>query len=360
MLQEQARSSPHVELVVVDIAMRWRSIHEQSRSRRVVAGARQLARAVVDLSLTLLRRRPDLVHLRSSGGLGAVRDLVLMAITRAVRLPLVVQLHFGRIPQIAASNSVEWRLLAQVMRHATTVIVLDKATESAIRSRLPGVAVTRMPNGVDLDGLPDVGSPGEHDGPRTVLFVGWVLASKGVEDLLVAWRDVADPGWELVVAGPCDETYLEALRSMFAPLTGVSFVGELAHPAVLRMMAACDIFVLPSHTEGFPNVVAEAMAMGRAVLSTDVGAVGEMLDDRCGVVVAPGRPAELSSALATLMAEPSHRRELGDRARSRAFREYSLASVFDRYLELWHRAGAGRGAAQVPVPADQRSTSAMP
>lgn len=356
MLREHARRAPAIELLVVDTAVRWRDVHDDSLRSRAFDGGRQLLTSAGSLLRAMIAGRADVVHLKSSGGLGAIRDVVLVTLARLWRRPVIYHLHFGRLPEEAARRSREWRLMARVMRRAGVVVVTDARTERAITSRLPGVRVERIPNGTELGALPDR-PPARPDPVRTVLFVGWVLPSKGIEDLLIAWRQQAATGWRLLVAGPIEPAYRQQLERQFVDLDSVSFLGELPHPQALEEIANCDLFVLPSHTEAFPNVVVEAMACGAAVLSTDVGAVPEMLDG-CGVVVPPRSPADLSAALAELMSDPDRRTALGERARAKAVREYGMDGVFARYLELWLRVGSSKVAVASPRVRDDRGVAA--
>ncbi|MFG1779339.1 glycosyltransferase family 4 protein [Micromonospora sp. NPDC049048] len=341
LLASRFRDDPLFRIEVIDIAQRWRGVHELTPGRRLVAGMRQVTAGAVALRRTLAAGRADVVHLNSAGGPGVLRDLALLSIARAYRRPAIYHLHFGRIPEIAGRDSREWRLLATAMRLATAVVVLDGASEAIVRSRVPTAWAQRLPNGVDLDRLP---APHRDPAPaeRTVLFVGWVLPAKGVEDLLAAWRTAAQPRWRLLFVGPVDPAYLRSVTERHRPPASVSFLGELPHADVLAMMGRCDLFVLPSHTEGFPNVVVEAMALGCPVVATDVGAIAEILGDGSGVVVAPSDPAGLAAALRRLMTDPVRRAELTDRARARVHRLYRLQSVLRQYADLWRRVGGTR------------------
>ncbi|MGC5329076.1 glycosyltransferase family 4 protein [Micromonospora sp. DT62] len=339
MLVDRFRDDPEVRVEVIDIGQRRRGVHDLGRGRRLTAGVRQLTAGAVTLRRVLAAGRTDVVHLHSSGGPGVLRDLALLLITRVYRRPAIYHLHFGRIPEIAGRGSREWRLMAPAMRLATAVLVLDEASEATVRNQLPTVWVRRMPNGVDLDRLP---APHRDAAPaeRTVLFVGWFLRAKGVEDLLTAWRTAAQPGWRLLFVGPADPAYLRSVTERHQPPASVSFLGELPHTDVLATMARCDLFVLPSHTEGFPNVVVEAMALGCPVVATDVGATAEILGDDGGVVVAPSDPAGLAAALRELMTDPVRRAELAGRARARVHRLYGLQSVLRQHTDLWRRIAA--------------------
>ena len=105
----------------------------------------------------------------------------------------------------------------------------------------------------------------------------------------------------------------------------------------MERMAACDLLVLPSYTEGFPNVVLEAMALGKAIVATDVGAIPEMLEAKCGLLVKPKDVQGLTTVLRSLLNDGNLRTELGNRARERALANYSIDVVFPRYMSLWRQ-----------------------
>ena len=64
-----------------------------------------------------------------------------------------------------------------------------------------------------------------------------------------------------------------------------NFSVKKGHDDAMRMLANAEIFVLPSHTEGFPNAVLEAMALAKAIIASRVGAIPEMLADECGLLI---------------------------------------------------------------------------
>ena len=114
--------------------------------------------------------------------------------------------------------------------------------------------------------------------------------------------------------------------------------GEVPHAEIPLLMSTADVFVLPSHTEAFPNVILEAMSLARAIVATSVGAIPEMLrdgDDLCGQLVPPRDAAALEDALADLLGDPLLRERLGQRARQLVARRFDVEVVCDQYLDLW-------------------------
>jgi glycosyltransferase involved in cell wall biosynthesis len=344
MMLRHVRARSDVTLDVVDISPRWRALHEMSVWKRVVGGGVQLGRDVARLGAILLKRRPHAVHVTTPGRLAPVRDVVMMALAKAFRARAVYHIRFGRVPEIAEAGTREWRLMRTAISVADVVVPIDRATERALRAHAPGARIVRIPNCIDPADLPAAPPAGEKE--RLVMFLGWLAPAKGLDELLDAWSRLSPTGWRLVVAGPGPDSYRRALLERYRP-RGVEFVGELSHDEAMRTLASASVLVLPSHTEGFPNVVLEAMALGTAIVASDVGAIPEMLGDRSGIVV-PARDVDrLTRALRLVLEDAGLRAELGSRARRRALAEYGLDVVFAQYVATW----AGRHASAAAEPA---------
>ncbi len=121
-----------------------------------------------------------------------------------------------------------------------------------------------------------------------------------------------------------------------------------------NLLAAADVFVLPSLSEGLPLALLEAMLAERPIVATAVGEVPTVLmDGRAGVLVPPGDAAALASALARLLADPGQARRLSAAAVVRAAEAYSLSQMLERYRSLYERL-IGRGAAATALPPAHR------
>lgn len=332
MVSRYAMGRSEVSLTVINIAPRWREIHDLSRLKRAAGGFFQMLRDIYLLSKQLCICHVDAIHLTTSGQLGVVRDIAVWALSRVARVPFVYHIRFGRVPEILEKMTLEGRLIAFVIRRAESVLAIDELTGRSIKQALPTAKVSVIPNCVDFSLLPR--SENRAVTP-TVLFLGWVVQTKGIVELLQAWRSINPDGWRLRVVGPGDPAFIGRLKSEYSDLA-VEFLGEMDHSAAMSELASCGVFVLPSYTEGFPNAVVEAMALGRPIVSTSVGAIPEMLDQgRSGIVVKPKDAASLQLALARLISDEAYRTELGSNAERRARTMYSIDSVFDRYMKIW-------------------------
>jgi glycosyltransferase involved in cell wall biosynthesis len=325
--------SGDVEMSVLDTAPRQRRELEVSRLLRVREGVSRMTRDNLRLLGMLRSERPDVVHLNTSGQLAFVRDGLMALILALFGVPFVYHLRFGRVPDMIEGRTLEWRVAKFPLGRAAAVIALDPATEEALRTSGVSRRVVRVPNPTSDDFFVE----GETETRRedVVLFVGWVIPAKGVSELLEAWNSIDRQGWTLEIAGPVDDDYMRTLRQRGIP-SDVKILGSLDNKAVLERMRSVKVFVLPSHTEGFPNAVLEAMASGAAIVSTSVGAIPDMLRGGAGVIVPPKQTSELAAAIAAFIDDPARARNVGQRALDSARSRFALSAVFPQYVELWN------------------------
>ena len=335
MILAHSTSHGRARLTLIDTSLRWRSPNSKRVVWRIIGGVLEAFRVLCGLLLAALRQQPDVIHLNCSGGLGIGRDFAVLVVARLLRVPVVYHLRFGRVPAIAAVDAWEWRALARAIQSASDTIAIDAATFSVLSRRLPLVRCHLVPNCVDTE---NIAVRSEVDS-QIVLFVGSISPSKGLADLISAWNSAWSPGWRLVLIGQYRESYREQLLKSSDNADSIALLGGLPHAQTIRHMRESEILVLPSHTEGFPNVVVEAMAHGLPVVATAVGAVPEILGDGAGIEVPPRDPQALSAALTLLMGDQPRRAELGDHARRKVRSSYSLQIIYPMYERIWQDAG---------------------
>jgi glycosyltransferase involved in cell wall biosynthesis len=332
MILRHAAEVEGLELEVINTAPTWRSIHNTGIIVRTLGGTMQLVRDCSLLVKTLSRKKMDVIHLTTSGNLALFRDLAVLFLAKFFGVRLVYHIRFGRMAEIINRRSLEWLLVRTVMRKVSAVIVIDRMTFDAVRNTEPGVKLVLIPNCIDPSMLP-LAVPSKQ-GIRTALFLGWVIPNKGVEELVKAWVRLDPLGWRLDIVGPYNKSYRDTLLAARTP-ANLRFLGQLPHDEAMKRMAACDLFVFPSYTEGFPNAVLEAMALGRPIIATDVGAIPEMLSDGAGILVRIRDIDGLVKEMARVMGSDEMRSRMGNVAYNKAHELYSLNTIFQSYLHIW-------------------------
>ena len=172
-----------------------------------------------------------------------------------------------------------------------------------------------------------------------VLFVGRLVEHKNLPRLLQAFAQVVKqrPRTRLLLAG--SGPLHDALAAQIGQLglqDHALLLGEQSE--VPALMEAADLVVLPSLREGLSNVVLEAMALGRAVLSTPVGGIPQAIDNgRHGVLVEPTDTDALALALLTLIDDPALRERLGRAAQHKVLEQYSPPAMVSAMLKEYSR-----------------------
>jgi teichuronic acid biosynthesis glycosyltransferase TuaC len=230
---------------------------------------------------------------------------------RMLGVPCVVKLHGSDINLIAKEPGPR-KLTSWALRQARRVVAVSRAlADEVVAMGVERERIAIVMNGVDSElfkprdrktARAELDLP---DGPLAV-YVGNLKPEKGVLDLGKAWsRVLADvPDATLVVVG--DGPLHGELKAMTEPLgERVRLIARQPLEKVPSYLAAADILVLPSHSEGTPNVVLEALASGRRVVATSVGGVPDLITNQTlGALVPPHDPDALAHAIARALREP--------------------------------------------------------
>jgi glycosyltransferase involved in cell wall biosynthesis len=237
--------------------------------------------------------------------------------------------------------------------HAAGVHVtaeLEAEELRALHLQLP--EINCIPNGVDIptEHLPMSAGPFGHLPSRYALFVGRICWKKGLDRLITALQWI--PSIPLVIAGNDDEGYravLEDLAKSLGVAERLIFLGPVNDSLKWALYEQAQLFVLPSYSENFGNVVAEAMAMGcPVVVSPEVGIASLVQASGAGVVT-DGMPERLAAAIRGLLTDDAQRTEMGRRGRETARARLSWSGVAAQMESLYLRILDGRIAGQAAV-----------
>jgi glycosyltransferase involved in cell wall biosynthesis len=305
--------------------------------RRPLRPWRDLA-ALVELTRLLRRERPDILHASSSkaGVLGRVAALL-------ARVPIrIFTAHGWAFTAHAGLASLLYRWADRLVRPLTSVTVCvaeqQRAAGIAARTCDPERTVV-IPNGVDVAGAPRARLDGR---PPVVVAVGRLKPPKDALTLVRALVRLPRGSYEarIVGDGPDRPRVEEEIRSL-GLTEHVRLAGDRRD--VPAQLAAADVFVLSSASEGMPVSVLEAMAAGLPVVASRVGGVPELVaEGESGLLVDPGEPDELAAALLRLVQDPELRRRLGAAGRARAEQRFDVDAFRRAHVELYSRELARR------------------
>jgi glycosyltransferase involved in cell wall biosynthesis len=285
--------------------------------------------------------RPAVFHATLSWPLAAKWAL---AAAVAARVPTVATVQL--IPEFELERSSAWQLRALAAGVGRYVgVSRDVASELVSRFHYPATKVEVVYNAVRLErfeGPPPAGLRAQLDHGRglpVVLTCARLDEQKGHDVLLRAAARLPDVAFILAGEGP-ERVGLEALAAELGIAERVLFLGY--RDDIPQLLAACDVFSLPSLYEGSSLAVLEAMAARRAVVSSAIGGTDELIEDgESGVLVAPGEVEPLAAALRQLLADGERRERLGRRARERVEADFTPAAMRDRIVAIYEELLAG-------------------
>lgn len=295
-------------------------------------------RAIASLRRIVRRRRPDVVHAHGSKG------GVMARLARAAnpRVPVVFTPHgfaFAGFFSSAAERRTYRGIERALAPLASRFACVCEAEARLARSVGAGSRARVVHNGIaaPAEPTPSAAIAGlRGDGPLLGVLSG-LRPGKGLEAAIEAMGAITAsvPGTRLVIGGEGPERgELEALVRAGGLEGAVLMPGFQADP--YGFIAALDLFLFPSLAESFPYSILEAMAMGRPIVASDVGGVGEAVEDGAGgLLVAPGDPHALALAVTDLLTEPARAAAMGRAARLRQEERFTLSRMVDGMLGVY-------------------------
>ena len=306
---------------------------------RIIDGIITYASFIIKLKALFDRNSYDVYHMTSSASLGLFRDYLQIRIAKRKRIKTILHFHFGRIPDLKLRNNWEWKLLLKVSRMANHVIVLDQKSYDILYNE--GLhKVTKLPNPISPTVFSIISDYGCVDKRNIseVLYVGQCYRAKGVYDLVNACAEI--PSISLKLIGSISREVAEDLERIAMGNLVLKINGLTPYEDTIKEMLHCGVFVLPSHSEGFPNVILESMACGCPIVTTEVGAIPEMLgidnDSNCGICVKPHDVSGLRTAIKTMLYDRDYAMHCGQNAAIRVNEQYSMPIVWKELVNLWN------------------------
>lgn len=299
----------------------------------------------VDLHGVFVNRRlrqldpaPDIIHAQTP--LTPVID---------VATPVVSTIHTSVVedaarisslhPQALANKVVtrlsSKRLINNQAEVATELTTVAHSVKEELDDHFGITDVHVVGNGVDLTEF-NTTVPGTDE--SYALFVGRLSYRKGLSDLVDAWKKLPDGEripLKIVGKGPLRDRLEEQIRQADMG-TQIEMLGHVPRDELVRLYRQATLFVVPSHYEGLPTVLLEAMAARTAVVATAVSGALDVIDHgENGLLVSPQDPTSLRDAIRDVLDDAEFRDELATAGRETVERNYTWTAVTDRFLDIY-------------------------
>lgn len=258
-------------------------------------------------SILKVAHRSDVFHLRSPGSIGLISSLVAPLVARYRIAKYAGQ--WNGYPEEPRSVRLQRAILSSRWWGAPVTVYGEWPDQA------PHVIpfFTSVMTDAQMDKARDVASCKTWSSPLRLLFVGRLSPSKNVDTIIRAIALVAQTGVVLHcdILGDGDErAHLQALAQELGVTEMVQFHGGVTFKTVLSFYEQADILILLSKTEGWPKVVAEAMAFGLVCIGSDLGLVSHILGEGRGIALPPGDVDALAETLEMIAADPQQYNEM--------------------------------------------------
>lgn len=314
---------------------------------------RSNARSVWDLYRLLRRERFDVVHVHTpvAAAIGRVA-------ARMAGVPITLYTAHG----FYHHENMRWRnrqacVWAERLLGRLTHTLMTQSQEDAASAVSEGISpperVVWIGNGVDISQFtpgPPAAEARQFFGipaPAPVVgFMGPIIAEKGALELVDAFQEtlISVPGAYLLLAGDVinGDRDLRTKEVIRRKLEGQGLSSRIIFAGyqedISNFMGAIDLFTLPSHREGMPRSIIEAMASGKPVIATDIrGCREEVVHELTGLIVPLRDSRALAQAMTRILSDPVLAQQMGRQGRQRAEAKYNERDVLDREVQVYRK-----------------------
>jgi glycosyltransferase involved in cell wall biosynthesis len=295
------------------------------------------------LSTWLRRKKVKCLHARFGPA-----GLELLPYARKTKLPLITSFHGFDATKRVKGNPGYRRALKRLFRRGKAfTVVSTHMKKRLVRLGCPSKKITLVRSGIDLQKFPMQPAKPVSNGEYRILSVGRLTEKKGMDTLVKAFASVrkSHPRAKLIIVGEGEEKRkLRRLINKYKLGGHVVLKGALPHHEVQRELARCHLFAIACKTarngdqEGIPNVLMEAMATGRPVISTYHSGIPELVEHKeTGYLVPERSPSKMGRMINRVLNSREEWPEVVARARAKVERNHNIDKQRAKLEELYLR-----------------------
>lgn len=297
---------------------------------------KKLFKAIKGYGLFLVKLpRYEIVHVNVAADASFYRKYFFIVTAHLAGKKLVIHQHGGDFESFYYKNGNEKRrkMVQKAFGMADEFLVLAPIWKEFFGKIIEKNKITVLPNAVLLAPLKE-----KQYGQQKILFLGRLCKDKGIRELFGCISRLKEdfPRLCLYLGGIWEEEELKEEAQRYKEY--IKWLGWITGEEKQKLLEECDIFVLPSHFEGQPVSVLEAMSASCGIVATKVGGIPMMITgDECGILVPPKDETSLEEGLKRVLSDPELCEKLGKCARKRAEKEFSLEENVKRLLAIYER-----------------------
>ena len=261
------------------------------------------------------------------------------------RVPYIISLRGSDVPNYDIYNKklellhkIYLPITKLIWKRAKAVIAVTKSLKRTALFTNPRQEIEVIPNGIDTDLFTPNNNGKRNDNEFRLIIVSRLIERKGIQYVLCALSEIKDESIRLLIIG--EGNYETELRNMCNKLglkSVVTFTGFRRRDTIPAYFSQSDVFILPSLAEAFGNVIAEAMACGLPIISTDEGGIPDLVGEENGILVKPRNVEQIKSAIMTMKPNEEMRIRMGKANTAKIEQKYKWEKVALAYNRTYEK-----------------------
>lgn len=293
-----------------------------------------------DFARQIRKTRPDIVHIHSSFGPSFYRKMPFIYMAAAKGIPVINHIHGADFETFySKASDRKKKLIRKVYGKCDKLIALSDEWKENLKQIVPEDRIAVIENYCVIPKM--TGSNEKMHGEVKILFLGEIGLRKGGFDIPAILSKVyeKEKNFHVTMAGdgtPEDVSRVKEMIEKSGLADRVEFPGWVRGEEKDRLLTESDILLLPSYNEGMPMTVLEAMAYGKAIVTTNVGGIPRLIESNVsGYLCEPGDVSDLAECILQLIKCPEKILKFGEKAREKAVNSYSVEKHMEKLRTLY-------------------------
>lgn len=287
----------------------------------------------------LLFTNPEIVHIHTASFPSFYRKMIYLLLALAFRRKTILHIHGGGFCEFYAAHPKLLRMLiSRILSAVDIIIVLSESWLNYLQTITKNSSIRILHNPIDTSEFASRTRKGNKQ-TKNVIYMAGLEPEKGICDLLEAVPQVlkAEPTARFVLCGDGDINKLKSICKDKGILDHVEFCGWVSGHNKIAKLIEADVFVLPSHCEGLPVSIIEAMSAGLPVVSTCVGGIPDIVEHGVnGFLVQVGDTESLADRLIELLATGLLRERMSELNVKKAKDSFDVSVVVNKLCDIYH------------------------
>ncbi|MEI6521153.1 MAG: glycosyltransferase family 4 protein [bacterium] len=309
---------------IVNIAVSGERVQSYTKIN-ITDEIKRFIKIIMNLNTKINSNKYDIVHLNSAcSPKGLLRDYLCALMVKRKGIKLVS--HFRCDVTYMLKGNFARFIFKKLCEKTDRIFSLNTVSKEYIKSD-SGIDSIIMPNFIDNNIIKNTFTVNPNI--KKIIYVGHVMKSKGCYEIIEAAKKLADK--DFILVGHITEEF----RNIALP-DNIKLIGEVEKNEVFNYLNNADLFLFPTYSEGFPNVIIEAMACGLPIIASAVGAIPDMIEDKGGYLIDVGNVQQIIDAI--IKSEDSNlRQSMSDWNIEKVKKSYLLDTVMDKIFDEYEK-----------------------